>query len=122
MKRFVSVAVLLCVALVAIERCAALAFEVTLSDGLVDRPAPGRLLSDFHGREVVERAAVVLPDSYLHEPERRYPVVFSIPGFGGTHREALRRWNSAPKAGDGEVEFIRVALSGNCQWGHHCYA
>lgn len=77
------------------------------------------LLSNFHGREVVEVAAVVLPESYASEPERRYPVIYSVPGFGGSHRDALRLGDRKDEPG---VEFIRVMLSGNCKWGHHVYA
>lgn len=80
------------------------------------------LLSRFHGREVLERAAVVLPASYTERPEARYPVVYLIPGFGGSHRDALVYAGGPPPAGEGEVEFIRVMLSGQCKWGHHVYA
>jgi S-formylglutathione hydrolase FrmB len=81
-----------------------------------------KLLSDFHGREVVDRAAVVLPASYESQPERRYPVIYNIPGFGGSHRDALAYANGPPPPGEGETEFIRVMLSGQCKWGHHVYA
>ena len=40
------------------------------------------LLSKALHREVLERAAVVLPASYFDRPERRYPVIYSVPGFG----------------------------------------
>jgi S-formylglutathione hydrolase FrmB len=80
------------------------------------------LLSSFFGREVVERAAVVLPAGYDAQPERRFPVVYEIPGFGGTHRPPPRYRDAAPEAGEGETDFIRVYLSGNCKWGHHVYA
>ena len=80
------------------------------------------LLEQFHKREVVERAAVVLPASYYDEPLRRYPVVYVIPGFGGSHRDGLRYATMAPSAAEGETEFIRVYLSGRCKWGHHVYA
>src|SRR5688500_16568261 len=56
------------------------------------------LLEHFHKREVVERAAVVLPASYYDEPLRRYPVVYVIPGFGGSHRDGLRYATTAPSA------------------------
>ena len=79
------------------------------------------LLSQFHGRDVREYAAVVLPAEYAAHPERRYPVIYTIPGFGGSHREALK-YRSAPVAEAGDAEFIRVLLSGNCKWGHHVYA
>lgn len=80
------------------------------------------LLSRFFGRDVVERATVVLPVGYEEQPTRRYPVVFEIPGFGGTHRPPNKYRQAAPRAGEGEVDFIRVLLSGNCKWGHHVYA
>lgn len=84
---------------------------------------PSPLLSDFHGRPVRHLAAVVLPPSYDRQPERRYPVIFMIPGFGGTHYDAMRNFpNGAPPAATGETEFIRVALSGDCKWGHHVFA
>ena len=82
-----------------------------------------RLLSDFHGREVIDRATVILPPSYDAQPQRRYPVVYIIPGFGGSHRG--RQWRALTgrrEAEPGEVEFIRVMLSGQCRWGHHVYA
>jgi hypothetical protein len=80
------------------------------------------LLSKFHGRDVDMRCAVVLPASYYDQPERRYPIVYIIPGFTGTHRGALRYVNEPPPAGDGEVEFLRVMLNPDCQWGHHVFA
>jgi hypothetical protein len=83
---------------------------------------PSKLLSQFHGREVLMRCAVVLPASYYDQPERRYPVVYIIPGFSGTHREGLAYRNGPPPAGEGEVEFLRVVLNPNCKWGHHVFA
>ncbi len=81
------------------------------------------LLSEFHGREVIERASVVLPPSYDEQPERRYPVVYVVPAFGGSHRGSQWRMLTGPReAEEGEVELIRVMLSGRCQWGHHEYA
>ena len=81
------------------------------------------LLSKFHGREVIERAAVVLPASYYDQPGRRYPAVYVIPGFGGSHLGLARGYLAGPpEAAEGEVEFVRVLLSGRCKWGHHVYA
>jgi hypothetical protein len=80
------------------------------------------LLSRFHGRDVLERCSVVLPKSYYDDPSRRYPVVYMIPGFSGSHRDASRYADGSPTAGDGEIEFIRVMLSGQCKWGHHVFA
>jgi len=79
-------------------------------------------LSKFHNRDVVERAAVVLPAGYADHPERRYPVIYEIPGFGGSHIPSRALLAAAPTAGEGETDFIRVMLSGQCKWGHHVYA
>jgi S-formylglutathione hydrolase FrmB len=81
-------------------------------------------LSAFHGRDVTERAMVVLPPSYHREPGRRYPVSYEIPGFGGSHRSRMEMlWIGGPAGADGgQVEFILVSLSGQCKWGHHVYA
>ncbi|MBX9789988.1 MAG: esterase family protein [Pirellulales bacterium] len=80
------------------------------------------LLSDFHRRPVRQRGAVVLPISYAQQPERRYPVLYIIPGFGGSYRSALAYQAGAPAAGPQETEFIRVVVEGECKWGHHTFA
>lgn len=79
------------------------------------------MLSEFHGRTVEHRAGVVLPKNYRTAPERRYPVVYIIPGFSGTCREALR-YPDGTEAAPGEVDFIRVVLDPQCGWGHHVFA
>ncbi len=83
---------------------------------------PSELLSTFHGREVREYAGVWLPPSYATEPERRYPVVLVIGGFGGSHRQVVTNALTRGDPADGEQEMIRVLLSGDCGWGHHVYA
>lgn len=75
------------------------------------------LLSQFHRREVLEFATVHLPPNYLQQPQRRYPVLYIIPGFGGDHRVPIGVWNN-----ERNFDFICVMLSGNCKWGHHVYA
>ncbi len=79
------------------------------------------LLSEFHGREVLDRCGIVLPPSYYDEPDRHYPVIYSIPGFGGSHYGAARAAGRF-RGGDDAEEFIRVFLTGECKWGHHVYA
>lgn len=79
------------------------------------------LLSKFYGRDVFQNAAVVLPASYYEQPERRYPVIYQIPGFGGDHygtvlTEPIRETNP------GGVEFLRVVLDPSCPLGHHVFA
>ncbi len=80
-----------------------------------------KLLSEFHDREVLERAAVVLPSSYHSSPNRRYPVLYTISGFGAP-LNSMARSGSRYSSSDGEVELIHVLLTGECKWGHHVYA
>lgn len=79
------------------------------------------LLSKFHGRDTFLEASVLLPQSYYDQPQRKYPVIYSIPGFGGDHRRGIRDQPIAEQNAEG-VEFIRVQLNPQCQWGHHVFA
>ncbi|MBL8848041.1 MAG: hypothetical protein JNG89_00065, partial [Planctomycetaceae bacterium] len=79
------------------------------------------LLSDFHGRDVFLQAAVTLPASYFADHERRYPAIFEIPGFGGTHHHAVKVHQSTIDPTTG-VEFLRVLLDPSCPLGHHVFA
>ena len=85
------------------------------------------LLSEHHGREVIDRVAVILPESYETAPERRYPVYYEVTGFGGTlrgigRRGPNRRNRGASEGASPDVEYIRVMLTGECKYGHHVYA
>jgi S-formylglutathione hydrolase FrmB len=81
------------------------------------------LLSQFWGQPVAIDAYVLLPDSYYKEPERRYPVMYWIQGFGGTgsindrdeaqFQGAMRRLHQ---------EFIIVLLDGMFNGGHQEFA
>ncbi len=66
-------------------------------------------------------AAIRLPPSYHDQPQRRYPVVFEVPGFGGGLRTAMAKTPYAPPTNNG-VEFIHVLLDPNCALGHHVFA
>jgi S-formylglutathione hydrolase FrmB len=79
------------------------------------------LLSEFHDREIQVQGAVTLPAGYFDEPERRYPVIVEIPGFGGTHHMGIRDEPVAER-NDRGVEFIRVMLDPSCPLGHHVFA
>ncbi|MFM9961800.1 MAG: alpha/beta hydrolase [Planctomycetaceae bacterium] len=78
-------------------------------------------LSEFHKREVFLQAAVLLPASYHKQPDRKYPVIFTIPGFGGTHFEGVRT-EPINEQNEGGVEFIRLMLDPSCPLGHHVFA
>jgi S-formylglutathione hydrolase FrmB len=80
-----------------------------------------KLLSDFHHREVKDRALVLLPPSYVSNPDKRYPVYYEITGFGATIKDLLG-YHKQSEVAAGGVEFIHVMLTGQCQWGHHVYA
>ncbi len=78
-------------------------------------------LSRFHGRDIVHHAAVILPPSAKDHPEKKYPVVYEIPGFSGDHYAAtgiaLRRpWQVGP------TEMIWVVLDPSCRIGHTVFA
>jgi S-formylglutathione hydrolase FrmB len=94
-------------------------FEETDRVKLVELPSP--LLSEFYGRPITMRAAVILPPSYDQFPERRYPVLYWIDGFGADHyayRRINRQWDNA---GFNE-EIARVVLDPSCFGGHHVFA
>ncbi|MAX38489.1 alpha/beta hydrolase-fold protein [Gimesia sp.] len=79
------------------------------------------LLSKFHGQDTGFEASVILPQSYYQQPRRTYPVIYSIPGFGGDHQRSLPQAPIAEQNAGG-VEFIRVHLNPQCRWGHHVFA
>ncbi len=91
-------------------------FKETDAVKLVD--IESKLLTKFHGQPTRMRAGVVLPPSFAKEPDRKYPVVYEITGFGGDHFAALGR---RPATLDG-TEFVWVVLDGNCRLGHHVFA
>lgn len=74
--------------------------ELLLSHALPVRPFPGNdsireitlpspLLTAFRKYPVELKAAVVLPPGFEKDKTNTYPVVFIIPGWGGTHHQAL---------------------------------
>lgn len=78
-------------------------------------------LSEFYGHDVSLRGTVILPSSYYEKPDRRYPTIFTIPGFGGDHRiDPVRE--PVPEQNEKGVEFIRVMLDPSSPLGHHVFA
>ena len=85
-----------------------------------------RLLSDFHGREVKLRAAIILPSSYHEKVGEKFPAVYVIPGFGGTHRMAWE-WIQSPagqkwQRGEVPLQMLRVVLDPEVPLGHSGFA
>lgn len=95
------------------------AFAETDNVKLVD--IKSELLTKFHGREMHLRAAVVLPASFAMMKDKRYPVIYEIPGFGGNHSMAFGRARSKATDVAGE-EFVYVVLDPSCRLGHHVFA
>ncbi|HEU4418509.1 MAG TPA: alpha/beta hydrolase-fold protein [Planctomycetota bacterium] len=80
------------------------------------------LLSEFWGRDMTIRAGVVLPPGL--RGDERLPVCYSIHGFGGSHRGAIRR---APEIEQGITDgrtprMIYVFLDAQFSLGHHEFA
>jgi hypothetical protein len=108
--------------------------ELTIDRLIESRPFPenrwfkelsmkSRLLSEFSGRDVQMRGAVLLPASYYDAPERHYPVIYDVPGFGGTHIPQFRVPQEPVKEqNEGGIEFLRVTLDPSCPLGHHVFA
>src|SRR6185437_6355610 len=94
-------------------------FKETERVKLVD--IESKLLTTFHGRSTHLRAGVVLPRSFAADPRKRYPIIYEIPGFTGTHFGAFAAAtrNATDVAG---VEMIYVVLDPNCRLGHHVFA
>jgi hypothetical protein len=80
-----------------------------------------KLLSQFHKKPIRLRAGVVLPKSYAMKPQQQYPVIYEIPGFGGTHHDA-RFGSSLKRTEVAGVEMIYVVLDPDCRTGHHVFA
>jgi hypothetical protein len=79
------------------------------------------LLSAFHGRDVMLRAAVVLPPGYHDQDDRHYPALYFIGGFGSDHRLApflKRRFALTP----GADRVCLVVPDPLCRTGHHAFA
>src|SRR5262249_1575084 len=82
-----------------------------------------KLLSSFYRRPVHMHAAVVLPKSFAYTPNRRFPVIYSIPGFGGSHYGPTRDPQRAEGLTDVDgVEMLYVVLDPRCSLGHHVFA
>lgn len=82
--------------------------------------APSALLTKFHGMQMTIDGAVVLPKEYYEEPNRKFPVLFYIDGFGGDYHEISGDTISSPMLEN--IPIIRVYLDGNCSLGHSVYA
>jgi S-formylglutathione hydrolase FrmB len=82
--------------------------------------APSALLTAFYKRPTTVNAAVLLPKEYFDQPARKFPVLYTVSGYGGDyHSYSGRNDKSAPLD---TTPCIRVFLDGNCAGGHSVYA
>jgi len=77
-----------------------------------------RALSRFHGFDYTLRAGVLLPREYGEHD--RYPVVYSVTGFGGTH-ESVRRWAGRVSEDSPLDECIVVVPDASNLYGHSVF-
>lgn len=86
--------------------------------------APSALLSRFQGKPVSLNGAVILPADYHQRPNRRYPVLFTIGGYGGSYQHYSRSvsTDTLPANPIDTIACIRVFLDGDCSLGHSVYA
>jgi len=78
------------------------------------------LLTAFYKRPTSVNAAVILPKDYFNQPNRKFPVLYWVSGYGGDyHNYSGRNITSDPID---TTQCIRVFLDGNCSGGHCVYA
>lgn len=76
-------------------------------------------LSKFHGRDITMHAMVIPPAEYDDEPDRRFPAIYVVPGFGGDHYESGMY---SMMLGQSETPFVRIGLDPTTPWGHSVFA
>lgn len=83
-------------------------------------------LSAFHGRETSLRAAAILPAGYAENPDREYPAVYLVPGFGGRHFGARGFVESGPgqrwRSGEWPYRAFLIYLDPQVPLGHSVFA
>jgi S-formylglutathione hydrolase FrmB len=96
--------------------------EVPHNARLIEFVSP--MLSAFWGRPIKMEATVILPPSYDKSKTQKYPTVYNVSGYGGTHVNALRGAAAREKEMlDGKrPEMINVYLEAHCSLGHHVFA
>jgi S-formylglutathione hydrolase FrmB len=79
-----------------------------------------KLLTAFYGRPTTINVAVWLPKEYNEQPQRRFPVLYSVYGYGGDYHRLSGSTNASMPIDT--TPCIRVILDGNCSLGHSVYA
>ena len=83
--------------------------------------ASSALLGSFHHKAMTVDAAVILPEEYYKEPQRSFPVMFVVFGYGADYHfysgDSVTRSRTIDS-----FPCITVFLDGNCSLGHSVYA
>jgi Putative esterase len=79
------------------------------------------LLTQSQGRAITVDAAVLLPKEYYSQPDRKFPVLFQVSGYGGDYHRYSGDSTRMSRGLD-TVACITVYLDGNCAGGHSVYA
>ena len=61
------------------------------SDSVKEVTLKSEILTKFRRESIFLKAGVILPPSYFKESNRIFPVVYIIPGWGGTHHHAYNK-------------------------------
>jgi S-formylglutathione hydrolase FrmB len=78
------------------------------------------LLTAFFKKPDTLYAAVLLPKEYDTQIQRKFPVLYSITGYGGNYHRYSGK--TSPAEPLDTTACIRVILDGNCPLGHSVYA
>ena len=81
-------------------------------------------LTKFWGRPIQMQAGVVLPPGYTKALRARYPTVYVVHGYGGSHLNAWKQgFELQRKMAEGKLpEMIYVFLNAKFTLGHHVFA
>lgn len=83
-----------------------------------------KLLTAFYGRPTTLNAAVALPAEWTQEPQRTFPVLYEVPGFGGRHTRLSGGTDQSTQRQthrNGEP-FLYILLDPDCPTGHSVFA
>ena len=94
--------------------------EFNETEFLKELSVKSNLLSRFHKEDFFVNAAVSLPKEYYEQPDKDYPVIFSVFGFGANYK--LHSGHDTFLEQLGEQPTIVVYLDGNGSEGHSTYA
>lgn len=96
--------------------------EIPTNVKVVEFESPA--LSAFWGKPMKMQASVILPPGYDADKKQKFPTVYLIHGYGGTHLGQVRGAAMLTKLMNEKKvpEMIYVGLNANTTLGHHAFA